>query len=114
MSAARARGLALGDRGRERPFVDLGRGEELVHRRRERERGAGRVGDGAVGRRGPAQFAARERATRRSQAASTPRSRIAGLEHGAGAVEEPVVAGQAARIVAGRCVSRTQSDASGA
>ena len=108
-----SRGLALRDRRGERPLVDFGRGEELVHGSRERERGAGHVDNRALGRFGPAQFPARE-AHAAFPVAQQGSVALAGLEHGAGAVEEPVVAGQAARIGVGGCDVRGQSDASGA
>ena len=69
--------------------------------------------DGALGRFAPAQFAARE-THEAFPFAERRRVAFAGLEHGAGAVEEPVVAGQAARVGEGRCIRLTQSDASGA
>jgi len=61
----------------------------------------------------PAQFLPRESHALRP-AGECVRIGHAGFEHGAGAVEEPVVAGQAARFVPGRCVIPGQSDASGA
>ena len=108
-----ARGFALGDRGRERPLVDFGGGEELVGRRRKRERGARLVRHGAGGGRGPAQLRA---GAQDALAPGNQHRRVVhpGLEHGTAAVKEPVVAGQAARFVPGRCAGATQSDASGA
>ena len=107
------RGLALGDRGGQRPLVDHGGGEQLVHGRRQRERGAARVGERRERRVGPAQLPAREVHALRpaGERRGVPH---AGFEHGAGAVEEPVVAGQAARLIPRRCGIAGQSEASGA
>jgi hypothetical protein len=106
-------GFALGDRGRERPLVDFGGGEELVGRCRERERGAGLVRHRVGGGCGPAQLRA---GAQDALAPGNQHCRVVhpGLEHGTAAVEEPVVSGQAARFVPGRCTGVTQSDASGA
>ena len=107
------RRFARGNRGAERPFVDFGRRKKLVRRRGKRERGARLVDDGALGRFGPAQFPA-SAAHEAFPIAERRRVAFAGLEHGAWAVEEPVVAGQATRVGERRCIRLTQSDASGA
>ena len=85
----------------QRPFVDFGGGEQLVERRRERERGAA----GVRARDDRAHRASRARARMRdarvaSAAARRRRRRAAdGFQHRAGAGEVQVGAGQAARVL---------------